>query len=83
MEFPTYALGATAAVSLEKEISCFIPALKELRIKLKADVTDTDINIRFTIWKCALTNIFRAKWGLATKDELPGDVYDKVMAGVL
>ncbi|MBA7663291.1 hypothetical protein ES703_71330 [subsurface metagenome] len=30
-----------------------------------------------------MTNIFRARWGLATRDELPKDVYDKVMAGVL
>ena len=82
VEFPTWGLGATAAVSLGKEISCFIPALSELRIKLKATVSKT-INIRFTVQKCALTNIFRARWGLASKDELPGDVYDKVMAGVL
>ena len=82
VEFPTWGLGATAAVSLGKEISCFIPALSELRIKLKATVSKT-INIRFTVQKCALTNIFRARWGLASKDELPGDVYDKVLAGVL
>jgi len=82
LEFPTWALGATAAVTLGKEISCFIPALKELRIKLKATVSKT-INIRFTVQKCALTNIFRARWGLATREDLPGDVYDKVMAGVL
>ena len=82
VEFPTWGLGATAAVSLGKEISCFIPALSELRIKLKATVSKT-INIRFTVQKCALTNIFRARWGLATRDELPRDVYDKVMAGVL
>ncbi|MBA7558431.1 hypothetical protein ES708_00034 [subsurface metagenome] len=82
VEFPTWALGATAAVSLGKEISCFIPALTELRIKLKATVSKT-INIRFTVWKCAMTNIFRARWGLASRDELPGDVWAKVMAGVL
>ncbi len=77
VEFPTYGLGG-----LDKEISCFIPALNELRIKLKA-TTGEAINIRFTVQKCALTNIFRARWGLVTKEELPKDVYDKVMAGVL
>ncbi|MBA7670946.1 hypothetical protein ES703_79095 [subsurface metagenome] len=82
MEFPTWALGATAAATLAKEISCFIPALHELRIKLKATVSRT-INIRFTVQKVAMTNIFRARWGLATREELPKDVYDKVMAGVL
>jgi len=82
LEFPTWALGTTPATALGKEISCFIPALRELRIKLKATVSKT-INIRFTVQKCALTNIFRARWGLATKEELPGDIYDKVMGGVL
>ena len=82
MEFPTWALGATAGVALGKEISCFIPALHELRIKLKATVSRT-INVRFTVQKVAMTNIFRARWGLASKGELPGDVYDKVLAGVL
>ncbi len=82
LEFPTWALGTTAAVALGKEISCFIPALTELRIKLKATVSKS-INIRFTVRKCAMTNIFRARWGLATKDELPGDVYSKVLGGVL
>ena len=82
LEFPTWALGTTPATALGKEISCFIPALRELRIKLKATVSKT-INIRFTVQKCVLTNIFRARWGLATKEELPGDIYDKVMGGVL
>ena len=82
LDFPTWGLGATAAVTLGKEISAFIPAVHELRIKLKATVSRT-INVRYTILKCAMTNLFRAKWGLATKEELPGDVYDKVMAGVL
>jgi len=83
IEFPSWALGIVPATSLSKEISCFIPALNELRIKLKATVADVNINIRFTVWKCAMTNLFRARWGLATPDELPGDTYDKVMAGVL
>ena len=82
VEFPTWALGTTAATALGKEISCFIPALSELRIKLKATVSRT-INIRFTVQKCALTNLLRARWGLATKDELPGDVWAKVMGGIL
>lgn len=83
VEFPSWALGVLPATTLSKEISCFIPALTELRIKLKATIADVNINIRFTVWKCALTNIFRARWGLVSPDELPGDVYNKVMAGVL
>ena len=83
IDFPIWALGTTHGVALEKEISCFIPALKELRIRLTAGTAREDVDIRFTVQKVALTNIFRARWGLATREELPGDVYDKVMAGVL
>ena len=85
VEFSTWALGTTAATALGKEISCFIPALSELRVKLKATTSKT-INIRFTVQKCALTNLLRAKWGQVSRDELPNkqkDAYDKVMAGVL
>ena len=85
VEFPTWALGTTSAVALGKEIGCFIPALSELRIKLKA-TTSRDINIRFTVLKCALTNLFKAKWGLITREELPDkqkEAYDKIIAGVL
>jgi len=77
LEFPTYALGG-----LGKEISCFIPALHELRIKLKATGAET-INIRFSVLKVAMTNIFRARWGLVTPEEIPGDTWAKVHAGVL
>jgi len=80
--FPTWALGITGAIALDKEINCFIPALNELRIRLNATVSRT-INVRFTVWKCAMTNIFRARWGLATRDEIPGDTWAKVMSGVL
>ncbi len=82
IEFPTWSLGVGLEAAMGKDISCFIPALHELRIKLKATVSRT-INIRFTVLKVAMTNIFRARWGLATREELPKDVYDKVMAGVL
>ncbi len=80
--FPTWALGITDTVTLGKEISCFIPALHELRIRLTANVSRT-INIRFTVQKVAMTNIFRARWGLVTPGEIPGDTWKKVMAGVL
>jgi len=83
VEFPSWGLGINPATTLSKEISCFIPALDELRIKLKATVADVNINVRFTVQKCAMTNLFRAKWGLAMESEIPGDTWKKVKAGVL
>ncbi|MBA7476490.1 hypothetical protein ES707_11876 [subsurface metagenome] len=83
VEFPIWPLGTTKAKALSHEISCFIPATTELRVKLKATTGRNDVSIRFTVLKVAMTNIFRARWGLASPDELPGDVYNKVLAGVL
>lgn len=93
VEFPTWAFGQPYTVNagvitiqeaLSKEISCFIPALHEIRIKLKSTFVGVrTINIRYTIWKCAMTNLFRARWGLASPDEIPGDTLNKVLAGVL
>ena len=89
VEFPTWVLGQPYTVdaltfkpALDKEISCFIPALHELRIKLKATVSRT-INIRYTVQKVALTNLLRARFGLVSRGEIPGETFDKVLAGVL
>ena len=82
IQYPTWALGVIDTTCLGKEISCFIPAISELRVNLNATVSRV-INIRYTFLRCAMTNIFRARWGLVSPDELPGDVYRKVLAGVL
>ncbi|GAI11606.1 unnamed protein product, partial [marine sediment metagenome] len=95
VEFPTWALGPAYSVdsggvvdaitfkpALGKEISCFIPALHELRIKLKATVSRT-INIRYTVQKVALSNLLRARFGLVSRGEIPGETFDKVLGGIL
>jgi hypothetical protein len=38
---------------------------------------------RYTFQRIRLTNILRARFGLVSKDEIPGDTWEKVMAGVL
>jgi hypothetical protein len=65
------------------EVSCFIPVIRELRLTCQAALIAGAIPFRYTFQRIKLNNILRARLGLATKDELPGDVYDKVMAGVL
>lgn len=69
------------------EVSCFIPAVREIRLTCQAAVAPVapfvPFLFRYTFQRVKLNNILRARLGLATRDELPGDVYDKVMAGVL
>jgi len=65
------------------EVECFIPALKELKLTCTASVAPGWHLFRYTFQRVKLNNILRVRFGLVSKDEVPGDVYDKVMAGVL
>jgi hypothetical protein len=65
------------------EVECFIPALKEIRLTCQAAVAPGAHLFRYTFQRIRLNNILRARFGLAGKDELPGDVWEKCIAGVL
>lgn len=70
------------AVDLERELSCFIPALSELSLNIIAAGAVT-VYIRYTILKVKLSNLLKCRFGLMSKEEAPGDVYDKVLGGIL
>jgi len=65
------------------EVDCFIPATKEIKLTTDAAVAPGAHLFRYTYRRIKLNNILRARLGIATKDELPGDVFDKVASGVL
>ncbi|GAI63006.1 unnamed protein product, partial [marine sediment metagenome] len=70
------------AIDLERELSCFIPALSELSLNIIAAGAVT-VYIRYTILKVKLSNLLRCRFGVMSRDEAPGDVYDKVLGGIL
>jgi len=65
------------------EVACFIPAIREIRLTTQAAVFPGPHLFRYTYQRIKMTNTLRARFGLASKDELPGDSWEKVMAGVL
>lgn len=71
----------TYAVGLERELNCFIPALTELTLNIIAAGAVT-VYIRYTIWKCRMSNILRARWGLELPPERE-ETIRKVKAGIL
>jgi hypothetical protein len=75
----TFALSLVAG----GEVACFIPAIREIRLHTEAAVAPGAHLFRYTYQRIKLTNTLRARFGLASKAELPGDVWEKVMAGVL
>ncbi len=65
------------------EVSCFIPAVREMRLTCSAALVAGAIPFRYTFWRVKINNILRARLGLASKDEIPGDTYDKCIGGIL
>jgi len=79
LTFPVYPLSLIWG----GEIPCFIPATSEIRLHTIATVAPGAYLFRYTFKRIRLTNILRARFGLASPDELPGDTWSKVMAGIL
>lgn len=73
----------TFPMAIAWDINCFVPALDELIIWLASTAPSAAYPIRATVLRCRMTNIIRARFGLVTRDEIPGDVWDKVMGGVV
>jgi len=86
-EDPGFADVQTFPMALTKggEVACFIPAMREIRLTCTqtAGAAVGAHLFRYTFKRIKLTNILRARFGLVSRDEIPGETYDKVLAGVL
>jgi len=78
-DIPTFPMSLVAG----GEVSCFIPAIKEIRLTTQAAVAPAAHLFRYTYQRIRMTNTLRARFGLASKDELPGDTFEKALCGVL
>lgn len=65
------------------EVSCFIPATREIRLTTTAAVAPGAHLFRFTYQRIRLSNLLRVRFGLVSRDEVPADLWKKVLAGVL
>ncbi|MBA7485578.1 hypothetical protein ES707_21126 [subsurface metagenome] len=70
------------SIGLDRELNMFIPALAELTLNIVAAGAVT-VYIRYTILKVKLSNLLRCRFGLMSKEEAPGDVWEKVAVGLL
>lgn len=76
LELQTYPLA------LAREIDLFIPALRELKVRVIGAAAAADFNIRFSFIRCRMTNILRVKWGLLSRAEAE-ETWKKAHAGVI
>lgn len=74
----------TFPLNLNTPLSCFIPALSEIRLTASAAVPTVAQNFRWSIQRIKMSNLLRVRFGLVTKDELPEpSLWDKVRGGIV
>lgn len=80
LSFPAYPLAQTLVYG---PIKFRMPAMRQIVVNLSSTTTVTDVAIRVGVQFCNLTDIWKVRWGLLTQASAPGDVWNKVMGGVL
>jgi len=71
-----------ASMDLSFDIPCFIPALRELNIRLEAGAQQLNYTMRYTYGVYKLSNILRMRWGILTKEDNP-DLWKRVKGGIV
>lgn len=81
VEVPVFPLSSP---SIAVNIPCFIPATRELRVKIVANTgTSAAMSLRYTIARYRLTDILKVRFGLVERGEVPLETFEKVKAGIL
>lgn len=65
------------------EVSCFIPATREIRLTTTSTVAPGAHLFRYTYQRIRLSNLLRVRFGLVSRDEVPADLWKKVWGGIL
>lgn len=76
-------LPSHALTGIDDPYEMLIPSLTELRITLRADQAVSNAQVRVRLQTIRLTNTLRARWRILPPNQLPGDVGEKVLGGVL
>lgn len=87
---PHYVEIRADALDLDRGLDMFIPALRTLTFKIRADVAPpAPIPVRITVWHLSLSNILRVRLGLLSFSQLQAlmgsaaqDFWDRVWVGV-
>lgn len=69
----------TWVMALSYDIPMWLPALREINIRISCDVEQSNYRCRYTYGIYRLTNILRARWGLI---EEPAELIRKVKGGI-
>ncbi|MBA7636790.1 hypothetical protein ES703_44418 [subsurface metagenome] len=78
---PLITLNALS-MKLDFDLPMFIPAVREINLRLECDQEQANYRCRWTFSIMHLTNILKVRWGLLSKEEMP-ELWEKCKAGVV
>lgn len=67
--------------SLDRDLECFVPARREIRVKAWA-ASPAALTIRLTFGFYHEVLAHRVRWGLVPRDQAPADLWDEIKAGI-
>ncbi len=70
------------AMNLNPGLNCFIPAAREMQLKITAAGAVASHAYKFTYMTCRISDLMRIRWGMMGQ-EAPGDLYAKVKGGIV
>lgn len=71
------------AIAGSGTVKCWIPAMTELRITASAAVSVSNVSFSFDVAWYRLTDVLKARWNLASREEVGEDVWKRVRAGLV
>ena len=68
---------------IDRPVSVWIPAVEELRVRVTAAVAQATWRVRIGVARIRLSDVWRIRWGLVARSEVPADLWDQVQGGLL
>lgn len=79
---PLISLNTWSMGGLDCDIPMWIPALREINMRIECTAQQDDYRCRWTVGVYRLTNILRMRWGIMAPEEM-SELWEKVVSGVV
>lgn len=79
---PLLSLNTWSMGGLDCDVPMWIPALREINMRIECTVQQANYRCRWTVGVYRLTNILRMRWGIMAPEEMP-DLYERIAGGII
>lgn len=68
---------------IDRAVPVWIPAVEELRVRVSAAAAQADLRVRLLVARMRLSDVWRIRWGLVGRSEVPMELWEQVQGGLL